>query len=124
MSIPFLPTRSLAPEGGLRPRQLHRHVGPLAHQSLVFHVFNVFLGVAPGLISTALMVRALVDAGSDAIFGWLSDNTRTRGRRRFILVGGILAGIGLPLMFAVGRDWTEGQYFAFSCSFPPACTCP
>jgi GPH family glycoside/pentoside/hexuronide:cation symporter len=103
--------------------------GHWLYQSLVFHVFNVFLGVAPGLISTALMVKTLVDAGSDAIFGWLSDNTRTRfGRRRpFILVGGILAGIGLPLMFAVGRDWTEGQYFAFllvsTCLYVPLMSC-
>ena len=58
------------------------------------------------------MVKTLVDAGGDAIFGWLST---TRGpaswpRRPFILVGGILAGIGLPLMFAVGTDWTEGGF--------------
>lgn len=89
--------------------------GHWLYPTLVYHVFNVFLGVAPGLIATALMVKALFDAVSDAFFGWLSDNTRTRyGRRRpFVLVGGILAGIGLPLMFAVGRGWSEGQYFAF-----------
>jgi GPH family glycoside/pentoside/hexuronide:cation symporter len=80
-----------------------------------FHVFNIFLGVAPGLISTVQMVKIFIDAASDAIFGWISDNTRTRyGRRRpFILVGGILAGVGLPLMFAVGRGWTDTQYFIF-----------
>jgi len=89
--------------------------GHWLYQSLVFHVYNVCLGMAPGLISTALMLKIIVDAGSDAIFGWVSDNTRTRwGRRRpFILVGGVLAGIGLPLMFAVGRGWTDQQYFIF-----------
>ena len=89
--------------------------GHWLYPSLVYHVFNVFLGVTPGLISTALLVKSLIDAVSDATFGWLSDNTRSRyGRRRpFILVGGALAGIGLPLMFAVGRGWSEGQYFAF-----------
>ncbi|HSW08166.1 MFS transporter [Aquabacterium sp.] len=89
--------------------------GHWLYQSLAFHVYNVALGVAPGLISTALMIKIFVDAASDAVFGWLSDNTRTRwGRRRpFILVGGVLAGIGLPLMFAVGRGWTDGQYFIF-----------
>jgi GPH family glycoside/pentoside/hexuronide:cation symporter len=73
--------------------------GHWLYPSLAFQVFNIFLGVA----------------GSDAVFGWISDNTRTRfGRRRpFILVGGVLAGIGLPLMFAVGRDWTQTQYFIF-----------
>ncbi|RZJ04571.1 MAG: MFS transporter, partial [Rubrivivax sp.] len=74
-----------------------------------------YLGVAPGLISTVQAFKIVIDAGSDAVFGWLSDNTRTKyGRRRpFILVGGILAGIGLPLMFAVGRGWTDMQYFWF-----------
>jgi glycoside/pentoside/hexuronide:cation symporter, GPH family len=89
--------------------------GHWLYPSLANTVFNIFLGVSPGLISTVQMVKIFIDAGSDAVFGWISDNTRTRyGRRRpFILVGGVLAGIGLPLMFAVGRDWTETQYFIF-----------
>ena len=89
--------------------------GHWLYPSLAFHVFNIFLGVAPGLISTVQMVKIFIDAASAAIFGWISDNTRTRyGRRRpFILVGGVLAGIGLPLMFAVGRGWTDTQYFIF-----------
>src|SRR3954471_10129590 len=82
---------------------------------LAFHVFNVFLGVAPGLISTVQMIKIFIDAASDAVFGWVSDNTRTRfGRRRpFILVGGVLAGLGLPMLFAVGRGWTDTEYFVF-----------
>src|SRR4051812_44043966 len=63
--------------------------GHWLYQSLAFHVFNICLGVAPGLISTVIFLKIAVDAVSDALFGWLSDNTRTRwGRRRpFILVG-------------------------------------
>jgi glycoside/pentoside/hexuronide:cation symporter, GPH family len=89
--------------------------GHWLYPSLAFHVFNIFLGVAPGLISTVQMIKIFIDAASDAVFGWISDNTRTRyGRRRpFILVGGVLAGVGLPLMFAVGRGWTDMQYFWF-----------
>jgi GPH family glycoside/pentoside/hexuronide:cation symporter len=89
--------------------------GHWLYPGLAFHVFNVFLGIAPGLISTVQMVKVGIDAASDALFGWVSDNTRTRvGRRRpFILVGGVLAGIGLPLMFAVGRGWSDTQYFIF-----------
>ena len=89
--------------------------GHWLYPALAFHVFNIFLGVAPGLISTVQMIKVFIDAASDAIFGWLSDNTRTRyGRRRpFILIGGVLAGVGLPLMFAVGKDWTQTQYFIF-----------
>jgi glycoside/pentoside/hexuronide:cation symporter, GPH family len=89
--------------------------GHWLYPSLAFQVFNVFLGVAPGLISTVQMIKIFIDAASDAVFGWVSDNTRTRfGRRRpFILVGGVLAGFGLPLLFAVGRGWTDTQYFVF-----------
>jgi GPH family glycoside/pentoside/hexuronide:cation symporter len=89
--------------------------GHWLYQSLAFHVFNIGLGMAPGLISTALGIKIFIDAAADAFFGWLSDNTRTRwGRRRpFMLVGGVLAGIGLPLMFAVGRGWSDQEYFAF-----------
>ena len=89
--------------------------GHWLYQSMAFHVFNVGLGMAPGLISTALGIKIFIDAVSDAIFGWLSDNTRTRwGRRRpFMLVGGVLAGIGLPLMFAVGKGWSNTEYFIF-----------
>lgn len=89
--------------------------GHWLYNGLAYQVFNIFLGVAPGLISTAMMLKTLMDAASDATFGWLSDNTRTRwGRRRpFMLVGGVLAGVGLPLLFAVGRDWTQTQYFIF-----------
>ena len=89
--------------------------GHWLYSSLAYQVFNLALGVAPGLISTVMMLKVLLDAVSDVFFGWLSDNTRTRwGRRRpFILVGGVLAGVGLPLMFAVGRGWSDMQYFWF-----------
>ena len=103
--------------------------GHWLYPSLAFHVFNVFLGVAPGLISTALGLKIFVDAVSDAMFGWLSDNTRTRwGRRRpYILVGGVLAGIGLPLLFAVGRGWSDSEYFVFmlvsTCLYVPVLSC-
>jgi GPH family glycoside/pentoside/hexuronide:cation symporter len=89
--------------------------GHWLYPTLSFQVFNVFLGVAPGLISTVQAIKIFIDAASDAIFGWVSDNTRTRfGRRRpFILVGGVLAGLGLPLLFAVGRGWSDTEYFVF-----------
>jgi GPH family glycoside/pentoside/hexuronide:cation symporter len=89
--------------------------GHWLYTGLAYNVFNMFLGVAPGVISTVMMLKTLLDAVSDASFGWLSDNARTRwGRRRpFMLVGGVLAGIGLPLLFAVGRGWSQEQYGLF-----------
>ncbi len=89
--------------------------GNWLYPSLVWPVFNIFLLVSPGLVSLALMINRLLDAVSDPLFGWLSDNARTRwGRRRpFILVGSVLAGICLPGLFMVGRGWTEMNYFWF-----------
>ena len=107
----------------------HDMWGHWLYQSLAFHVYNIGLGVAPGLISTVLGLKIAVDAVSDALFGWFSDNTRSRwGRRRpYMLVGGILAGIGLPLMFAVGKGWTDHEYFIFmlvsACLYVPAMSC-
>lgn len=87
--------------------------GNWLYVGMVWPVFNIFLHVSPTLVSLALMLNRLFDAVSDPLFGWWSDNTRTRwGRRRpFILVGAILSGICLPLLFAVPRDWSEMQYF-------------
>jgi len=107
----------------------HDMWGHWLYQSLIFHVYNIGLGVAPGLISTVLGLKIAVDAVFDTLFGWFSDNTRTRfGRRRpFMLVGGVLAGIGLPLLFAVGRGWSDQEYFVFmlvsACLYVPAMSC-
>ena len=89
--------------------------GHWLYPSLVYQVFNIYLGMSPGLIGTVQFIKIFVDAAADALFGWMSDNTRSRfGRRRpYILVGGVLAGIGLPLLFAVGRGWTDTEYFIF-----------
>lgn len=89
--------------------------GHWLYNAFAFQVFNIFLGVSPGLVSTALMINRLWDAFSDPIFGWMSDNTRSRfGRRRpYILVGGILAGCFLPGLYAVSAGWTETQYFIY-----------
>lgn len=81
--------------------------GHWLYPTLAFPVFNIFLGVPPWMVSLALMLLRILDAVSDPFFGWLSDNTRGRfGRRRpYILVGSVLAGIGLPLLFWVSPGW-------------------
>jgi GPH family glycoside/pentoside/hexuronide:cation symporter len=87
--------------------------GHWLYPNLGFQVFNIFLGVAPWLIGVALFFNRVFDAISDPLFGWISDNTRTRwGRRRpFILVGGILAGLCLPLLLAVTPGWGTTTLF-------------
>lgn len=89
--------------------------GNWLYPQMVWPVFNIFLHVNPILVSTALMVNRLADAVSDPVFGWISDNTRSKwGRRRpYILIGSILAGIGFPLLFMVSPDWSERSIFLY-----------
>ena len=78
-------------------------------------VFNIYLGVPVALVTSALTFNRLFDAISDPVLGRLSDNTRTRfGRRRpYLLFGGVLAGVGLPMLFFVGPGWSDLAYFWF-----------
>jgi Na+/melibiose symporter-like transporter len=78
-------------------------------------VYNVFLGLSPGQVSVVRGTTLLVDACSGLLFGWLSDNTRSRwGRRRpYVLVGSILSGLGLPCLFMARPHWSQDQIFLF-----------
>ena len=90
----------------------HDMWGHWLYPSIAYPVFNIYLGLSPGLVGLALMLQRLFDAASDPFFGWISDNTRSRwGRRRpYLLVGGILAGIGLPFLFAVSKGWGTAHF--------------
>ncbi len=92
---------------------IHDMWGHWLYASLAFLVFNIHLGVSPKWIARALLIKLLFEAVWDSVFGWWSDNTRTRfGRRRpFILVGSVAAGCFLPMMFMVQPGWSEVQYF-------------
>lgn len=94
---------------------VHDMWGHWLYSGLAFQVFNIYLGVSPAWIARALLCKLVFEAVWDSVFGWWSDNTRTRfGRRRpFILVGSILAGLMLPVMFMVQNDWSQIQYFWF-----------
>lgn len=94
---------------------IHDMWGHWLYAGLAFQVFNIYLGVSPAWIARALLCKLVFEAVWDSVFGWWSDNTRTRfGRRRpFILVGSILAGLMLPVMFMVQHDWSEIHYFWF-----------
>src|ERR1035438_6195684 len=93
----------------------HDMWGHWLYPQVALMVFNIYLGVPVALVTTALAFNRFFDAISDPVFGRLSDNTRTRfGRRRpFLLVGGILAGLGMPLLFFVRPGWSDHAYFWF-----------
>jgi len=89
--------------------------GHWLYPTIAFQIFGLYLGVSPYLIGWAVILNRVFDALSDPIFGWLSDNTRTRwGRRRpFMAVGAVLASCGLPLLLAVKPGWQGHSYFFF-----------
>jgi GPH family glycoside/pentoside/hexuronide:cation symporter len=87
--------------------------GHYLYNGLAGPVYNVFLGLTPSMVSLTRGTALLVDAGSGLLFGWLSDNTRSRfGRRRpYVLFGSILAGFGLPCLFMARPSWSQNQIF-------------
>jgi len=82
------------------------------YPTIAYAVFAQFLGVRPALIGVAIILNRVFDGVSDPLFGWLSDNTRTSlGRRRpFMLVGAVLAGLGLPMLVAVTPGWGSSLF--------------
>jgi len=89
------------------------------YPSVTFAVFNIYLGVDPRLVGLALTLIRVYDAIVDPIVGWISDNLRSKhGRRRpFILIAGVLSGIGLPLLFAVSPEWASVKFLGVSVIF-------
>ncbi|OAM91264.1 MFS transporter [Termitidicoccus mucosus] len=77
-------------------------------------VFNMTLGVDPGLLTTALALPRLWDAIIDPFIGTASDNARTRwGRRKpFVVVGATLCGLLFALLWMVPHGWPKAGYLA------------
>jgi len=92
-------------------------------------VLNLGLGVNPVLVGWIGAVPRFIDAFSDPLIGYSSDNTRTRyGRRRpWILFGAITSGILLALMFQLYKGHSENFYFRYvlliQCFFVIAFAC-
>lgn len=78
-------------------------------------VFNIGLRLSPALLGIITMVWRGWDAFSDPVMGNISDNTRTRwGRRRpFIVLGAILTGLTMPLMWWAPRGMGESMTFVW-----------
>jgi len=75
---------------------------------LVMPVLNIGFHLSPALVGVILMITRLWDAITDPIMGNISDNTRTRwGRRRpYIVVGGILCGLLIPITYLANPAWS------------------
>lgn len=76
-------------------------------------VLNLGLGVDPRLVGLAGAIPRLVDAISDPITGYISDNIRTRwGRRKpVIFFGALTGGLFYALMFQLYRGYNQWFYF-------------
>lgn len=92
-------------------------------------VLNLGLGMNPALVGLIGAIPRLIDAFSDPLIGYSSDNTRTRfGRRRpWIFYGAISSGILFALMFQLYKGHTESFYFWYflviQCLFVIAFAC-
>jgi glycoside/pentoside/hexuronide:cation symporter, GPH family len=84
-------------------------------QKNLMPVFNVCLGVSPALLGLVVTLWRAWDAFADLFMGNLSDNARTRwGRRRpFIVVGAILTGLTMPLIWWAPSGMAEWKTVAW-----------
>ena len=78
-------------------------------------VLNLGLGVNPALVGLIGAIPRMIDAFSDPLIGYSSDNTRTRwGRRKpWILFGALFSGVLLASMFQLYQGHSEGFYFGY-----------
>jgi GPH family glycoside/pentoside/hexuronide:cation symporter len=76
-------------------------------------VYSSYFHLSPTQIGNVKAATLLTDAFAGVLFGWLSDNTRSRfGRRRpYILLGSLVSGLCLPLLFLPSRSWGLSQIF-------------
>jgi GPH family glycoside/pentoside/hexuronide:cation symporter len=76
-------------------------------------VLNLGLGMNPALVGLLGALPRLVDAFTDPLMGYISDNTRSRwGRRRpYIFLGAILVGISFALLWQLPEGKSESYYF-------------
>jgi GPH family glycoside/pentoside/hexuronide:cation symporter len=76
-------------------------------------VLNLGLGMNPALVGLLGAIPRLIDAFSDPLIGYSSDNTRTRwGRRKpWIFFGALSSGIFFALLFYLHKGHVESFYF-------------
>jgi Na+/melibiose symporter-like transporter len=90
-------------------------LGHWLYFNLADPVYSSYFHLSPTQIGNVKAATLIADAFAGVLFGWLSDNTRSRwGRRRpYILVGSLLSGLALPLLFLPSKSWGTEQIFAY-----------
>jgi GPH family glycoside/pentoside/hexuronide:cation symporter len=78
-------------------------------------VLNLGLGMSPALVGLLGALPRLLDAITDPLMGYISDNTRSRwGRRRpYMFVGAIAVGIVFALLWQLPAGKSENWYFTY-----------
>ncbi|OAM88547.1 MFS transporter [Termitidicoccus mucosus] len=86
-----------------------------APKQLSLPIYNIALGVNPGVIGTLLALGRVWDAFTDPLVGHWSDKLVTRwGRRKpFIAIGSFLTALFFAAMWLFPRGLTPGQYVAY-----------
>ena len=76
-------------------------------------VLNLGLGMNPVLVGLVGTLPRVLDAFTDPLIGYTSDNTRTRYGRRspFIFFGALASGLFFALMFQLYKGHSEMHYF-------------
>ena len=82
---------------------------------LLLRYLTDYVGLAAGLAGLLIATSKIYDALTDPLMGWISDNTRTRiGRRRpWLLLGTLLCGLALVMLFNIPSGWPQGQLVAW-----------
>jgi GPH family glycoside/pentoside/hexuronide:cation symporter len=78
-------------------------------------IYNLALGLNPVLIGVVIAISRFWDGITDPLFGYLSDNARSRwGRRKpFMLLGAILLGLTFSLMWWIPRGESKDFYLGW-----------
>ena len=78
-------------------------------------VLNLGLGMSPALVGLLGALPRLLDAITDPLMGYISDNTRSKyGRRRpYIFVGAIAVGLIYALLWQLPEGKTTSFYFTY-----------
>jgi glycoside/pentoside/hexuronide:cation symporter, GPH family len=87
-------------------------IAAIASVSNLYLFFMVsVLGVAPALAGALIFLSKAFDVVTDPLMGYLSDRTKTKsGRRRpWLLLGSVLSGLSVGLLFSVGLTGTDDK---------------